>query len=209
MIASLAAGVEPSISRSVRNVSLGRSGFDLKLFQDEGIVFIEARTADEGRFMKKMYFVLAVLLLTFSVSAAARAEDRHTGYYYPEHGAIEVYEARAGTLPQADRALRIAFVTGITNQNASHPYPPQAVIFAKGDQAQKLIIVALVDGRIDTVFRARAEFANMTAAARLLPAFREMGVQDQFTFFDLAKMLGFEQITISNGRDFAHQVLIK
>jgi len=159
--------------------------------------------------MKKTYLMAAGLLLALWASGAARAEDRHTGYYYPEHGTVEVYEARAGTLPQADRALRIAFVTGITNQNANHPYPPQAVIFAKGDQAEKLIIVALVDGRIDTIFRARAVFANMTAAARLLPAFQEMGVQDQFTFFDLAKMLGFEQITISNGRDFAHQVLIK
>ncbi len=159
--------------------------------------------------MRKTYLVAVGLLLVLLANTAAWAEDRHTGYYYPEHGEVEVYEARAGTLPQADRALRIGFVTGITNQNMNNPYPPQAVIFAKGDHAEKLIIVALVDGRIDTLYRARAEFANMTAAARLLPAFQEMGVQDQFTFFDLAKMLGFEQITISNGRDFAHQVLIK
>lgn len=159
--------------------------------------------------MKQWYGVAAILLLALLAGATAWAEDRHSGYYYPEPGTTEVYEARAGTLPQAGRTLRIAFVTGITNQNAAHPYPPQAVIFAKGDEAQKLIIVALVDGRIDTLFRARAIFANMTAAARVLPAFQEMGVQDHFTFFDLAKMLGFEQITISNGRDFAHQVLIK
>ena len=50
---------------------------------------------------------------------------------------------------------------------------------------------------------------HMTAASRLLPAFQEMGVRDWFTFFDLAKMLGFKQITISNGRDFAHQVIIE
>ena len=159
--------------------------------------------------MKQWFGATAILLLALMASAEAGAADRHSGYYYPEPGAVEVYEARAGTLPQAGRTLRIAFVTGITNQNANHPYPPQAAIFAKGDQAEKLIIVALVDGRIDTLFRARAEFANMTAAARVLPAFQEMGVQDHFTFFDLAKMLGFEQITISNGRDFAHQVLIK
>ena len=49
----------------------------------------------------------------------------------------------------------------------------------------------------------------MTAAARLLPVFSELGVEDYYTFFDLAKMLGFEQITISNGREFAHQIIIK
>ncbi|MFQ5775726.1 MAG: molybdopterin-guanine dinucleotide biosynthesis protein A [Kiloniellaceae bacterium] len=139
----------------------------------------------------------------------ARAGDRHAGYYYPEPDSREVYTARADTLPQANRAMRIGFVTGITNQTFNLAYPPQVAIFAKGTEAQKLIIVALVDGRIDTLYRARAVFANMTAAARVLPAFAEMGVQDYFTFFDLAKMLGFEQITISNGRDFAHQVIIK
>jgi hypothetical protein len=159
--------------------------------------------------MKRNYISAAIVLLVLAVSASSRAEDRHTGYYYPEPQTTEVYEARAGTLPQADRALRIGFVTGITTQNATRPYPPQAALFAKGDQAEKLIIVALVYGRIDTLFRARGEFANMTAATRLLPAFQEMGVQDFFTFFDLAKMLGFEQITITNGRDFAHQVTIK
>ena len=71
------------------------------------------------------------------------------------------------------------------------------------------IFVALVDGRIDTLYRARAIFANMTAAARRLPAFAEMGVQDLFTFFDLLKLLGFTQITITNGRDFAHRVTIE
>ena len=139
----------------------------------------------------------------------AQADDRHAGYYYPEPASWEVYQARSRTLPEADRAARIGFVTGIAKHVSERPYPPQAVMFAKGTEAEKLIIVALVDGRIDTIYRARAVLANMTAAARLLPAFREMGVQDYFTFLDLAHMLGFKQITITNGRDFAHQLIIE
>ena len=49
----------------------------------------------------------------------------------------------------------------------------------------------------------------MTAAARMLPAFQDMDAQANLTFFDLAKMLGFEKITITNGRDFAYQVIIE
>ncbi len=139
----------------------------------------------------------------------AQADDRHAGYYYPEPASREVYQARSRTLPEADRAARIGFVTGIAKHVSERPYPPQAVMFAKGTEAEKLIIVALVDGRIDTIYRARAVLANMTAAARLLPAFQEMGVQDTFTFLDLAHMLGFKQITITNGRDFAHQLIIE
>jgi hypothetical protein len=139
----------------------------------------------------------------------ATADDRHAGFYYPEPGSSEVYQARSFTMAEASRKARVAFVTGITHEQNKAPYPPQAAIFAKGSDAEKLIIVALEDGRIDTIFRARAIFAQMTAVARLLPVFSELGVEDYFTFFDLAKMLGFEQITISNGREFAHQIFIK
>jgi len=156
--------------------------------------------------------ILPAAVLVFGLAAAAKAaegDDRHAGYYYPEPTSSEVYEARALTVPEATRKGRIAFVTGITNEQNKAPYPPTAAIFAKGSEAEKLIIVALDDGRIDTLYRARAIFAQMTAVARLLPIFAQLGVEDYFTFFDLAKMLGFEQITISNGRDFAHQITIQ
>ena len=142
-------------------------------------------------------------------SGAGWAADRHAGYYYPEPQTRETYTARSRALEEADRALRIGFVTGITQQLMRQPYPPTAAIFAKGGEAQKLVIVALEDGRIDTIYRARAVFANLTAVSRGMPIMQELGVQDWFTFFDLARMLGFAQITISNGREFAHQVILE
>jgi hypothetical protein len=159
--------------------------------------------------MRAWIGLAAVLAFVLGVLPAAADEDRHAGYYYPEPESTEVYQARSIALTEASRKLRIAFVTGITNEQNKAPYPPQAAIFAKGSEAEKLIIVALEDGRIDTIYRARAIFAQMTAVARLLPVFSQLGVEDYYTFFDLAKMLGFEQITISNGREFAHQVIIK
>ncbi len=110
----------------------------------------------------------AISVTATGAIAEAWAGDRHAGYYYPEPTTREVYEARSQTLPEADRAARIGFVTGIANHISKRPFPPQAAMFAKGSEAEKLIIVALVDGRIDTIYRARAVLANMTAAARLL-----------------------------------------
>ena len=152
---------------------------------------------------------LAAGVALFLAAGTAGAADRHAGYYYPEPQTKETYTARSRTLAEANRAMRIGYVTGTTLQHLNRPYPPQIAIFAKGAEAEKLIVVGLVDGRVDTLFRARAIFANMTAAARQLPAFAQMGVQDSFTFFDLAKMLGFQQITITDGRDFAHRVFIE
>lgn len=151
---------------------------------------------------------LALLVLS-GWAGTLRADDRHAGYYYPKPGSQETYEARAETLPEANRAVRIGFATGLANQLRARPHAQTLAVFAKGADAEKLILVALQDGRIETLYRARAVFANLTAIARVMPLFAEYGVQDVFTFFDLAKMLGFTQITISDGDDFAHQVFIE
>ena len=160
--------------------------------------------------LKLGFGVVSLFMLVALLVAPTSADDRHAGYYYPPPDLEpEVYEARATTMLDASRPTRIGFVTAISTQNRSLPYPPPAVMFAKGTEAEKLIIVALQDGRIDTIYRARALFADMTAQARILPIFKEMAVQDTYTFFDLLKMLGFVQVTISNGREFTHQVLIR
>src|SRR3546814_3411926 len=84
--------------------------------------------------------VIGGMATPVGVAAQEPSDDRHAGYYYPEHGTPEVYDARAYTLPDASRKARIAFVTSITNEQNKAPYPPQAAIFAKGTEAEKLII---------------------------------------------------------------------
>ena len=128
----------------------------------------------------------AILLLGGAADAAAR----HAGSY-SEPTSIETYVARAGTLPRAGREMRIGFVTGMTAQQLSASYPPPFAIFAKGEQAQKLLIVSLGDNGFHTLFQARALLAQLTSVARASDLFRDMGVEDFFTFFDLAKLLGF------------------
>ncbi len=142
-------------------------------------------------------------------STTASADDRHEGYYYPEVETRETYTARAQTLATASRAARIAFVTQLTLSQASSPYPPQYAIFAKGGEAQKLIITALDGDVFDTLYRARGVMAQMSAFARTTEFFQEYGVEDLFTFYDLLKLLGFEQLTITDGENWAHQVIIE
>jgi hypothetical protein len=118
-------------------------------------------------------------LVLGAVVPAVSAEDRHAGYYYPPPMSEEVYKARARTLPEANRSMRIRFVTGVTQQLQTRPFPPTAAMFAKGAEAEKLIIVALEDGRIDTIYRARALFANLTGrgALHLLRLRQDAGLQ--------------------------------
>ena len=156
----------------------------------------------------RMAAALALAVVSLA-PAPAGAEDRHVGYYYPPPQTIETYHARADTLQDSDRARRIGFVVELTQQMLSNPYAPEFAVFAKGDDAEKLLIVALKDGVLDTIYRARALFAMLTSVARATPLFQDYGVAEVFTFFDLLKILGFTQLTISDGDGFAHQVLIE
>jgi hypothetical protein len=152
----------------------------------------------------------AVLAGAMSLAAVAvRADDRHADYYYPTPQSSEVYKARAEILPEASRRSRIAFVTHVMNEMIrKNPYPPQYAIFAKGTEAEKMIIVGLVGDSYDTLYRMRALLATLTAVARTTPLFKEERVEDYFTYLDLCKMLGFKQLTVSDGKTFAHQIRI-
>jgi hypothetical protein len=152
------------------------------------------------------FSAFVVLALT---SLSVSAQDRHAGYYYPKPAEVEVYEARSRILAEADRRRRVGFVVAVVNDMLQRPYAPPLSVFVKGEQAQKLIIVANVSGRLDTVYRVRAYLATLTASARATPIFAEYEVEDWFTFLDLAKMMGFEQITVSDGDAFAHQIVLK
>ncbi len=153
--------------------------------------------------------LLAATLLTGASLGPVAAEDRHVGYYYPEPQEIEVYEPRVLELPGNDRLRRIGFVTGMMTGLMSQPYPPTVSIFAKGAEAEKLIIVGLEDHRYNSAYRMRGLLAMMTAFARNTPALQQTGYEEYLTFFDLCGMLGFQQITFTDGQDFAHQILLR
>lgn len=155
------------------------------------------------------------VLLSFGMIAAAivstdiAAADRHEGYYYPTVTSREVYAARSVTLPDSDRARRIGFIVGLTRQQLAQDYPPEVAIFTKGAEAEKMIIVALNSNAISSLFQARAMLAQMTAVARSTEVFIQNRVEDTYTFLDLLKLLGYEQLTITDGHSYAHQYKIE
>ena len=139
----------------------------------------------------------------------AASGDRHQGYYYPPPSSRESYQVRAAALDKSSRQMRIGFVTALGRQQVERPYAPRYAIFAKGGEADKMIIVSLQRGYLDTIYQGRALLAQLTAIARASPLFQQIGVQDYFTFFDLAGLLGFRRITISDGDSYAHQITLE
>jgi len=137
------------------------------------------------------------------------AVDRDANYYYPAPQTHESYRSIATMLADSTRERRIGFVTGMTQEMLNNHFAPQFIMFAKGDEANRLIIVSITDGAYDTLYRARALFAMLSAIARLTPYFRENAVSAIYNFFDLCKLLGFTQVTWSDGKTLAHQIKIE
>jgi hypothetical protein len=159
--------------------------------------------------MRGIRFALALVAVLVATEAVAQPADRHEEYYYPKVSSRETYVSRARVMDDSDRARRIGFVSGLTQQLADMPYAPTYAVFAKGGEADRLIIVAYGEGQLNTLYRARALFASLTSLSRLTTLFRELQVEELFTFFDLCKLLGFRTITISDGDKFAHQVTLR
>ncbi len=154
-------------------------------------------------------FRAAVTLAAIMASAPdAGAQDRHAGYYYPAPTTSETYESQATTLGEASRTRRVGFVTLLTAKNLAASYAPPYIMFAKGAEAEKLIVIGM-GGYVANLYQARALLAQLTAQARAAPIFQEVEGGDMLNFLDLARMLGFEQVTVSNGTSFTLQILIK
>ena len=135
-----------------------------------------------------------------------RAADSHAGYYYPEPQSEETYVSALNVMPSMNKRARVGFIIGLDKQQVERAYAPTYHIFAKGYHAQKMIVVASGSGQYDTLYRLRALLASLTSQARTSPLFAESRQPENLNFFDLARLAGFTQVTISDGDKLAHRI---
>jgi hypothetical protein len=141
--------------------------------------------------------------------AQTPGEERYVGYYYPKPTSTETYTSQMQIIAGVDRAQRIQFVTVVSQGTLQSNYRVPYAVFAKGDKGDHLIIVGLQSGELNTIYRIRALLANMTTMSRASPFFQEHTVAEDATFFDLLKLLGFHDVTVTDGEKVTHQVTIK
>jgi hypothetical protein len=100
--------------------------------------------------MRILFIAIVALAAMTLPESAARADDRHEGYYYPDITSTEEYRARVRKLRDSDRTRRLGFVTGMAAGSQEKAYAPQMAFFAKGNDAEKAILIALDDDRMGT-----------------------------------------------------------
>lgn len=150
-------------------------------------------------------FAIGLFLLA-SLPAAA---DKQEGYYYPPVTSEEEFSRRIITAPPSNRNVRVGFVNTVTKAQLEAPETPRFVMFAKGDDGRRLIMIALDDQIFKTLFRARALMAQMTANLRGTKFFEQQGLSTAGTFYDMLQILDFESLTISDGETWSHRIYFK
>lgn len=151
-----------------------------------------------------------ILFLVFVFAASqAHATDRHEGYYYPQVTSTEVFKRTLILAPEANRDIRVRFINQIVRAQLAAPETPRFSIFAKGSDADKMIIIALDDEIFRTLFRARGVMAQLTANMRNSDFFSDTPARGRATWYDLIKILGFQQLVISDGTTWSHRVLFQ
>ena len=153
---------------------------------------------------KLMVAVLAVCLM-----AGGAAADEREGYYYPAVTSEEIFKRTMLEVPPPDSLARERFIINVTKAQLAAPHAPRFIVFEKGGDAQHMIIVALDDDVFATLYRARAVLAQLTTNLRGDAFFEESGLLTDATWFDMAKSLGFEDVVISDGRNWAHRVILR
>jgi hypothetical protein len=171
--------------------------------------------------IKKFAACLALVVIAAALPASAQqaakpaaaakpaTDDRYIGYYYPKPTSTETFESTLQTIAGVDRPQRIQFTTVVSQGTIQSAYRVPYAVFAKGEKADKMIIVGMQQGELNTVYRMRALLANMTTMSRLSPFFQERTIAEDATFFDLLKLLGFQTLTVTDGEKVTHQVTIK
>lgn len=143
---------------------------------------------------------------TFLAGGPVRADDRHAGYYYPTPQTSEVYQSQLAPIPTMDRRSRVVFTIGLSEQQLARAFAPRYHLFAKGEHAQKMIIVATSSGHYNTLYRLRGLLAALTSQARTSPLFSQTNQLENLNFLDLATLAGFTQITLTDGEQIAHRI---
>jgi len=151
-----------------------------------------------------IFFFLAFFLQAPHVLSA----DRYVGYYYPIPNNVESYKARMRVLVNTSPIVRLNTIEKIKKDFRDKSFSSQFAIFAKGKFAEKMIIVSLIRDNLDTIYRARALLESMSKVIHAVPLLRKAEIEFGFNIFDLLKMLGFKQVTVSDGEKFSYQVFL-
>jgi len=157
--------------------------------------------------------VLSVLMASTHLQAAAQSStvsdeiDTLTGagVYFPPVSSTDTPEIRFEFMEEIGPQQRQAFVDQLNLATAGGERVLPIVIQAVGEDRSTLVIMNIETEAFFTPYIARALLARLTSLTRFLPAVSEMGLSPEFDIYNMASVLGFDRIVVTDGREFSHE----
>jgi hypothetical protein len=140
-------------------------------------------------------------------AAALSAVDANSGAgtYYPAVTSRDAPDVRFVRMAGVGPQQRQFFVDQI-NLAAVTPGRTMAIVAqATGEDSDTLVLLYLGGEGAMTPYLARGLLARMTSITRAAPAIAEMGLSSEFDIYNMAAVLGFRRIIVTDGRDFSHE----
>ena len=139
------------------------------------------------------------------VTTAVPVPETGEGLFFPPVTSSETPEIRFGAVAEigAPQRQRFADQINLVTTGAERPIP--LVAQAVGTEATTLVLLNLEPEAYLTPYIARAMLARMTSLTRAIPAVAEMGIDEAFDIYNLAAVMGFDAIIVTDGRDFSHE----
>lgn len=151
----------------------------------------------------------AELADTPALPASAIDEATGVGRYYPPASSVEtpniLFERMEGVGPQQRQSFADQINLAASAPGRTVPIVVQAV----GADKQTLVFLYIGAEGPMTPYLARGILARLTSITRAAPAIAEMGLSSEFDVYNMAAVLGFSRVIVTDGRDFAHQANLR
>jgi len=131
--------------------------------------------------------------------------DTGEGIYYPKVTISEQPEIRFSPILGAGPQERQFFVDQINRAATTSERDIALVVQAVGSENQTLLFMPLGREASPTIYIAKAMLARMTSVLRFAPAITEMGISQEMDVYNMAAILGFKRIVLTDGRAFSYQ----
>ena len=140
-----------------------------------------------------------------ALTAADIDETTGAGRYYPPASSLETADVLFRQMPGIGPRQRQAFVDQV-NLAASTPGGPVPIVAqAVGADRETLVLLYAGGEGPMTPYLARGVLARLTSIARSAPVIMEMGLSSEFDAYNMASVLGFGRLVVTDGRAFTHQ----
>lgn len=137
-------------------------------------------------------------VMTYTDEAAIDAKTGE-GLYFPPITDTETEISHYSMMVDASPVKRQFLADLINMETSGRGMTAPIVIQVTGENKAVLVVMVPDTDRILTPYTARALLARMTSIIRFAPAIAEMGLSEELDIYDVAAVLGFNQIIVTDG----------